>query len=176
MSASGGEGDLPRLLDSSNPGSEDTCGDADLGAPNEACTPSGPGSGVGGVPGSQGENCDPLGNVLIVQEPGADCPDDNVDGGMIIFDFEVPAEIVYSMGILDIDYASSLTVSHLVDGDMDETVFNLELLGDNSYQTVEINIENVKQIKLTLSRSGGVTSLSFCYPPHPSTRQPRLTN
>ena len=23
-----------------------------------------------------GPNCDPLGNVLIVQEPGADCPDD----------------------------------------------------------------------------------------------------
>lgn len=83
---------------------------------------------------------------------------------MIVFDFDEPAEIVYAMGVLDIDYESSITVSHLVDGKIVKTVMNLKLLGDNSYQTLEINIAFVKQIKLTLSRSGAVTSLAYCYP------------
>jgi hypothetical protein len=32
---------------------------------------------------SDGPNCNPLGNVLIIQEAGADCPDDDEDGGML---------------------------------------------------------------------------------------------
>lgn len=80
--AEGGEGTLPRLFDTSNPGgaTNKVCGDRDLGAPNKKCPGGGPGEGVGGEPGAVGENCDPLGNVLIIQEPGEDCPDDNVDG------------------------------------------------------------------------------------------------
>jgi hypothetical protein len=49
---------------------------------------------VGGGPTKPGANCDPLGNVLIIQEPGSDCPDDNVDGGMIVFDFFETAAFV----------------------------------------------------------------------------------
>lgn len=80
--AEGGVGTLPRLFDTANPGgaTNDDCGDRDLGAPNKECPGGGPGEGVGGEPGAPGENCDPLGNVLIIQEPGEDCPDDNVDG------------------------------------------------------------------------------------------------
>ena len=47
---------------------------------------------------------------------------------------------------------------------MVDTDFNLPLLGDNSVQTLEINLEDVKQIKLTLRRSGAVSSISYCYP------------
>jgi hypothetical protein len=78
LSASGGVGDRPRLFDTANPRCENgTGGDPDLGAPNRECDPpGGPGKGAGGAPDGDGPNCDPLGNVLIVQEPGADCPDD----------------------------------------------------------------------------------------------------
>jgi hypothetical protein len=31
-----------------------------------------------------------LGNILIIQEPGSNCPDDNVDGGVITLDFPYP--------------------------------------------------------------------------------------
>lgn len=81
--AEGGIGSLPRIFDSSDPGGEDTCGDADLGTPNKACPGGGPGHGIGGEPGAPGENCIFLGNILIIQEPGSSCPDDHVDGGVI---------------------------------------------------------------------------------------------
>ena len=60
LGASGGIGNKPRLFDTANPGTEQK-GDPDLGAPNESC--GGPGVGAGGVKGSDGENCSPLGNV-----------------------------------------------------------------------------------------------------------------
>ena len=167
LSASGGVGDRPRLLDSANPRCEgDTGGDPDLGAPNKKCTPSGPGRGVGGNPGKPGENCDPLGNVLIIQEPSSDhtCPDDNQDGGMIVFEFVEPAEIVYAMGFLDIDEpGSTVTVSHMTEEGMVSTVLDLPDLGDNSKQILEINIGSVKEIKVTLAGSGAVTFIDFCY-------------
>ena len=69
ISASGGLGTLPRLFDTANPGGKDGYGDPDLGAPNERCNGGGPGWGEGGEPDGAGPNCNPLGNVLIVQEP-----------------------------------------------------------------------------------------------------------
>jgi hypothetical protein len=76
LSAEGGVGDAPCFFDTASPLCKNGDGDSDLGALNEACTPSGPGTGIGGVPGVDGENCLPLGNALIIQEPGTDCPDD----------------------------------------------------------------------------------------------------
>jgi len=67
LSATGGFLDFPRLFDTSDIGNPNF-GDADLGSPNERCTPSGPGVGEGGEPGEPGENCVPQGNVLIIQE------------------------------------------------------------------------------------------------------------
>jgi hypothetical protein len=49
MSAQGGVGNLPRLFDTANPGTTEL-GDPDLGAPNNRCTPPGPGVGEGGEP------------------------------------------------------------------------------------------------------------------------------
>lgn len=47
--------------------------------------------------------------MLIIQEDnvkecGVDVPDDNQDGGTITMDFSPPAEMVYSIGLLDVDY------------------------------------------------------------------------
>lgn len=68
----------------------------------------GPSEGIGGIPDTPGEDCDPLGNVLIAQEPGTDMPDDNVvDGRIIVFTFDEPAQYVYEIGILDADYDST---------------------------------------------------------------------
>jgi hypothetical protein len=89
LSAEGGAGTLPRVFDTASPGGETpgSCGDSGLGAPNQPRSCRGPGQGAGGIPGQPGENCEPHGNALIVQEPGESCPDDNVDGGIITFDF-----------------------------------------------------------------------------------------
>ena len=163
LSVSGGQGDLPRLFDTGNPLVQDTGGDFDLGAPNWRCSPPGPGRGEGGEPDMPGENCDPLGNVLIIQEEDVDIPDDNFQGGMIVFDFADPVEFVYGIGFLDVDEEdATVTVTHVTDEGLTMTVFEVPLLGDNSKQTLDIRIENVTQIKLSLDPSGAVTFLSFC--------------
>jgi hypothetical protein len=89
LCAEGGIGSLPRIFDTSSPGT-DKEGDLDLGAPNKACPGRGPGQGVGGEPGQPGMNCSPKGNALIIQEPGKSIPDDNVNGGIITLDYPFP--------------------------------------------------------------------------------------
>ena len=166
--AEGGKGNLPCLFDTANPGSEAEGGDEDLGAPNEACTPAGPGVGEGGAPGMEGENCEPLGNVLIIQEKKVDVPDDNKEGGILTIDFPVEAgsesgQYVFSIGLLDIDYETSVVVVHETEeGELTEYTIEVPVLGDNSYQTLEINQERVRWIKVMFSRSGAVTFVTFC--------------
>ena len=148
--------------------------------PNEKCTPSGPGEGEGGEPGRDGANCEFLGNVLIVQssDKTITIPDDNVDGGSILFEFKTPV-LFESLGLLDIDYATSITILTETDsGEMNELPpIAVELLGDNSFQVVGINEVNVKQLRVSFTRSGAVTDISFCYPstgptPVPATKTP----
>lgn len=144
--AEGGEGSLPCLFDTANLGSEREGGDSDLGAPNKYCTPSGPGRGDGGRPGEPGENCDPLGNVIIIQEPGVDVPDDNRGGGLLTLDFPQPGgTYVYEIGLLDIDEATSIVVIYEnEDGDLLEKEITVPILGDNSKQMVVIDTDRGK--------------------------------
>jgi hypothetical protein len=108
---------------------------------------------------------------MIVQETNEDMtiPDDNEDGGMIVFDFEKKdAEYVYNIGLLDVDYKTSITVVYrLNNGKLTTKKINVPLLGDNSFQLLSINIANVKQIKITMQRSAAVTSISYCPPVMP---------
>jgi len=158
--ASGGVSELPRLFDTSKPRPKLGCGDPDLGAPNKGCSPPGPGIGAGGAPGKPGENCDKLGNVLIIQEDNdGDCPDDNRRGGTIAFDFVEPALAVYEMGFLNTDDGTSVKVLHIMDENITKTVLDLPVYGRNSKQTLKINIENVTLFK----KSGAVTHIKFCH-------------
>jgi hypothetical protein len=120
----------------------------------------------------KGANCSPLGNALIVQEMNdmMDVPDDNVDGGTIVFDFDPKATYVSSIGLLDVDYKTLITVLYMTaSGEMAEPK-NIQVpqLGDNSYQLLSIDTDNVVQLVLRMTRSAGVTSITFCYPPIPT--------
>lgn len=79
--ATAGSGYTPqgkaRIFDTANPGADDATGDPDLGSPNIMCPGGGVGIGAGGEPGKTGENCAPLGNVLIIQESDKRYADDN---------------------------------------------------------------------------------------------------
>jgi hypothetical protein len=166
LSAAGGYGTRPRVFDTSNPGKDNDSGDPDLGSPNGRCNPAGPGVGQGGEPREVGENCTPLGNVLIIQETNAnmDIPDDNMNGGSIVFDFEPKAQFVSKIGLLDIDYQTKISVVYETEGGKTKTkTIQVPILGDNSYQELSIDLAHVKRLALSLKRSGAVSSISFCY-------------
>jgi len=160
LTASGGEDDSPRIFDTANPGNE-VEGDSDLGTPNKSC--GGPGTGIYGERGQPGENCDFLGNVLIVQEPGnADMsiPDDNMEGGEITLKFQ--GQYVKEIGLLDVDYEAELIVEFNHSSGVARRTMNIPLMGDNSYQIINVDIEGVRSMKLDLTRSGAISFVSFC--------------
>lgn len=91
-----------------------TGGDDDLGTPNETC--GGPGEGAGGEVGGLYENCEPLYNVLIIDDTVADAdgdglvddPDDvdhtALDGVTIDLDFSAIGTVtMHELRVLDID-------------------------------------------------------------------------
>ena len=169
LSSTGGFGTKPRLFDTANPGTK-RYGDPDLGAPNKHCPYPGPGLGEGGEQGAPGENCSPLGNVLIIQEvnDNMDIPDDNADGGTITFDFTGrEAEYVYEIGLLDVDYNTNLEIVHGEGNGYKLTTISVPLLGDNSHQVISIDARNVKKIVLTAEKSVAVSFIKFCYTPPP---------
>lgn len=111
--------DASAVFDSRRP----TAGDADLGSPNAACDPAGAGVGEGGAPGMPGENCSPLGNLLIAHEGDVerlrarcavcptcdDCaPDDNYAGAE--FEFTLTADATLTeITVVDVEQAIVVT-------------------------------------------------------------------
>jgi hypothetical protein len=59
---------------------------------------------------------------------------------------------------------AKLTVVHVTSLGMEETVFSPPGLGNNAVQTEQINIQNVKEIRLDLPASGALSFISFCQP------------
>jgi hypothetical protein len=159
------KGNMPRIFDTKNPGTENA-GDPDLGAPNERCTPAGPGIGNDGEPGNKGVNCAPQGNALIVQEVNKrpDVPDDAAEGGTITLDFpDAGGKYVSEIGLLDIDEATSVVVIYEnEEGAHINKVIEVPNLGNNSFQVVKIDIERVRWIKVMMEGSGAVTYIKFC--------------
>lgn len=161
--ANGGSGPGSAIIfDSSSP----TGWDHDLGTPNQAC--GGPGQGDGGQAGTPGENCEALGNILIVAENIVDVspadglvddPDDEASGGTISFIFD-SAIIPESIVILDID-AENASVSLYYENSNIVTINALDL-GNNSAQTIDLyQYGSVDRIEVYFSSSGAVAELVF---------------
>lgn len=85
-------------------------------------------------------------------------PDDNVDGGKIFLDFDPPADYVYDMGFLDIDYEAELKVEY---GNGSSKTIPLPQLGDNAYVEVDVNLSDVRRITIDVSRSGALAFIRF---------------
>lgn len=150
--------DNPALIfDSSNPPRSDR----DLGTPNIDF--GGPGRGEGGSAGTPGENSRSLGNVLIIAKDTIDAdgdglvdvPNDNTRGGVFFFDFAAPVT-VRSFDVIDINERESITFEAFdIDGNLISSVA-AEVLGENSFQTVDIEADNVAQLQV---RSRGTFAL-----------------
>jgi len=125
------------IFDSGDP----TGGDWDLGTPNE--TFGGPGLGDGGRQGMAGQNKFPLGNVLIISEDGSqDNPDDNANGGVVIFTFDSPVTI-QAVGLLDVDLGENhgmVTTFDAVSGGTILSRDRMQNLGSNGVQCLKLNV------------------------------------
>ena len=110
---------------------------------------------------------------MIVQEPGEKCPDDNVGGGVIEFEFDPPAEYVKNIGLLDVDYATMIQISYIDEnGKVKNSNIIVPVLGDNSYQLLSLAEKEVTgpvtKLSVIMSRSAGISSTTFCVPPGPA--------
>lgn len=146
------------------------------GSPNEKCSPPGPGVGPGGEPYRRGENCLPQGNVLVVQKGNTELPDYS-QGVVIMFNFTPDAQLVYAIGLMNIDRQNTtIEVVHQAGWrPPTTTTIPVSVYGCNSVQTLEISIENVLQIRVNFAGSGAVMFISYCYPPGGGSKPPVST-
>lgn len=105
-------------------------------------------------------------NVLIVQEGTvASVPEASFDGGMITFTFQKEAQVIYEVGLMNIEEGNaSISVTYNGNQVRDIAVTGS---GRNSVQKVPINLERVSSLKVTLTGPGAVTSIYGCYEPGP---------
>jgi hypothetical protein len=163
LEVAGGADNRPRVFDTANPGP-----DPDLGAPNESCPGGGPGIGLGGTVGTIGENCEPLGNVLIIQEQNEDTsiPDDEARGGNITINFAEPIVEVYELGMMDIERRHPPTfvyVTHEVDGVQQVESFPVIGTGNNGVQSIPIYRFNVTKMTVAFGTSGAIDWITWCF-------------
>ncbi len=139
------------IFDSANP----TGGDTDLATP---------GYGFG--------NNVAEGKILIIQEHNVDAnndgliddPDDNADGGNMFFDFDFDVH-VDNLTFIDVDGLEMSWVQGIDSNNQIVGTVNLANLGDNSRQTINIDLDNVRRFKVHFGGSGSVAGFCFCSNP-----------
>jgi hypothetical protein len=152
------------VFDSSNP----TGGDYDLGTPNRDF--GGPGLGTGGGSGTDGENSEPLGNVIVIAENIRDSspvdglvddPDDEASGGLITanFAFSVTLDRITLLDMddrargswIDLYSERGLIHRHRIVG-----------LGNNSVQQIDLSdFEAVTRVRILLRGSGAIADFQY---------------
>lgn len=157
-----------RIFNTSDPGIDSLS----LGTPNGNCVPGGPGVAIPVDVGiANATNCEPLGNVLIIQETNTTEPFENSNGGSITFSFDPPVYQVDLVGLMDIRPVSMLTtdpldtisVTQYDDSRLDITY---EGLGDNTVQNISTaGSLFVKEVAVNFHQSGAVTLLAFQHCP-----------
>jgi hypothetical protein len=139
------------IFDSDNP----TGGDTDLATP---------GYGFGNTIAEH--------KIIVIAENDVDAnndglvddPDDEAKGGNIFFDFDFPVEIE-SLTFIDVDGLEASWVQCIDNSNQIVGTVPLANLGDNSRQTIAINLTNVIRFKVHFGGSGSVAGFCFCSDP-----------
>lgn len=149
-----------RIFDTGNPGVSSTDRDPDLGSPNEACPGGGPGVGNPGGPNQPGENCDFLGNALIIQESNKEATDDAQYGGKFIFTFAEPVDLGY------IGFLGMRSGTHMYAYAENGTAHSLwpTVLGGNAAQNITIPYSRITKLVVDLKKVGAITYLKYSRP------------
>lgn len=141
--------DASAIFDSQYPSTNDS----DLGSPNANCNTGGPGMGYGGTPGARGENCEPLGKLLIAHEGDMNllrttcsqcsfckecAPDDGGHGAQFVFTFTTPT-VLQTVVLLDVDeLPRSLSIR-----DHRGQLYEYAGYGDNGKLVIDLNYKYV---------------------------------
>ena len=101
-----------------------------------------------------------LGNVLILSEDGdVTDPDDNAQGGVLTFEWDELVGVT-GIGLLDIDEPGGSITFYDEKSNVIETV-DIPELGNNSFQELDLYVENVARMDISLASSGAVTAVDF---------------
>jgi len=142
------------------------------------------GEGSGGKTGDSGNNVF-LGNILIIEEDGrscsAGCPDDNLEGGQIDFNFHFPVTVDY-LELVDIDDPrpnitfyykdNGGSTSMLAEKTGNNGVWRKELLATDAHYPLQ---EDVVHIRIRFPSSGGVSAIHYHCPEAHSNGDPHFT-
>lgn len=155
------------IFDTAHP----TGNDSDLGTPNSGF--GGPGVGIGGLPGTPGENRKPQGKVVIIpkeltdvnRDGRVDDPNDSGFGGRIAFVWAAPAMIT-KLTMVDVEEAGGV-VNQYRNGVLIAS-FPIIPLGDNSQMTMNISTRQlVTKTEIVIPGSGSVAELTYDFSPLP---------
>lgn len=149
--------DVALIFDSNNPSG----GDMDLGTPNQQYA--GPGIGGGGA-----TNDMPEGKILIIAEDVVDNnndglvdnPDDDANGGRLVFEFTDRAVSIETVRLIDLDDGPWSIVLELDSGGV--TTIPVPTLGDNSAYTVPVYTSDVQRMIVEIGGSGAVAGFTWC--------------
>ncbi|MGL5836021.1 MAG: cysteine hydrolase family protein [Waterburya sp.] len=101
-----------------------------------------------------------LDNVLIISKDGDSADlDNNAAGGVINVEFEDLVS-VNSIGLLDIDEPGSSLTFYDKNSSPIKTV-EIDSLGDNSFQEITFDLDNVASFDINLTGSGAVTGIDY---------------
>jgi hypothetical protein len=94
-----------------------------------------------------------------------DVPDDEAEGGLIIFDYEFEVRFE-SATVLDIDDVNPSFFEAFDKDGASLGIVPLANLGDNSSQTVAVGLDGVRRIELHLGGSGALAEMRVCLLEH----------
>jgi hypothetical protein len=144
------------IFDSSKVLGDSPAFDTDLASPNRNCPGGGPGRGSGGKPGAPFPNCEPLGNLLIIQNEDKDPsePNDSRFGGCFVFQFVQPVNLL-NFGIVDVDEGVvTITITSTTAGM--QTFDSPSNIGDNGHWKAALTKD--------LSDFVNVVVMEICFP------------
>ncbi|WP_323769210.1 hypothetical protein [Antarctobacter sp.] len=103
------------------------------------------------------------GNAIIISEDGdAGDPDDNAQGGTIMFEFDEVSDVT-SLTLLDVEEEGGAIDLYDTDGELINSIA-IPAGGNNSAQDIAINTSGVATMTVTLAGSGAVDDLCYSVP------------
>jgi hypothetical protein len=146
-----------RLLDT-NPSNLSQLVDSGFGSPNMSCDVSGPGVGSGGMKMSPGENCVPLGSVMIIQKSDTPLSQSNPGGGTIILEFTAPVTLA-DLTLFNVGIDGAMITIETTNTDI---TMHIPFFGLNGIEKIECMKEHVTKVTIIFIGIGAVAGFTFC--------------